>query len=322
MLFCYAQIFITDHLGSVRTVISANGTILQQNEYLPYGELLNNSYTDLSNNDYLYTGKEQQRSFDINLYDSQARFQSLTGTFLSIDPMAEKYYNTTPYAYCANNPVNFVDPEGKFPWGILPIQRKIIRYASQNATFKTIAYAIFHPSIAVRVGWYKEGSHFISTTAGDFAINLTNAMGSKIDENGDTRNALRHVIWQGIITSEFGKKQARLIGLAHEGRTDYDLSARQSYSDKNDADTVADLKNNLIGQELGSRDYISTQDLVYTVLEYSKNNGLWEVEQTNEGYMVVQKKITDEQWNKALEELQKLNKYGNENYNYYPFLFM
>ena len=29
--------------------------------------------------------------------------------------MAEKYYNLSPYAYCANNPVNFVDPDGEFP---------------------------------------------------------------------------------------------------------------------------------------------------------------------------------------------------------------
>ena len=29
--------------------------------------------------------------------------------------MAEKYYNISPYAYCANNPVNFVDPDGRRP---------------------------------------------------------------------------------------------------------------------------------------------------------------------------------------------------------------
>ena len=29
-----------------------------------------------------------------------------------MDPLAEKYYSTSPYAWCGNNPVRFVDPEG------------------------------------------------------------------------------------------------------------------------------------------------------------------------------------------------------------------
>ncbi len=35
--------------------------------------------------------------------------------FTGIDPMAEKYYGISPYAYCAGNPVNYVDPDGRVP---------------------------------------------------------------------------------------------------------------------------------------------------------------------------------------------------------------
>ena len=49
-----------------------------------------------------------------SLLDFGARFYDpAAAIFLQQDPLAEKYYNISPYAYCANNPVNFVDPDGK-----------------------------------------------------------------------------------------------------------------------------------------------------------------------------------------------------------------
>lgn len=33
--------------------------------------------------------------------------------FLTMDPLAEKYYSISPYAYCANNPIKYIDPDGR-----------------------------------------------------------------------------------------------------------------------------------------------------------------------------------------------------------------
>lgn len=55
----------------------------------------------------------------LNLYDYGARlYDPLVGQFTSIDPLCEKYYSVSPYAYCAGNPVNRVDVDGKSTWVI------------------------------------------------------------------------------------------------------------------------------------------------------------------------------------------------------------
>ena len=49
----------------------------------------------------------------LNLYDYGARlYDPLVGQFTSIDPLCEKYYSVSPYAYCAGNPVNRIDVDG------------------------------------------------------------------------------------------------------------------------------------------------------------------------------------------------------------------
>ena len=38
----------------------------------------------------------------------------MTTRFLTIDPMAEKYFQMSPYSYCANNPIRYIDPTGMY----------------------------------------------------------------------------------------------------------------------------------------------------------------------------------------------------------------
>ena len=92
-----------------------SGSVVEQFDYLPYGEMCQNSTYPVAvheKTDYLYTGKELQQFFGIDWYDSFARFQTTSGVFTSPDPLAEKYYSLSPYAYCARDPVNRIDPNG------------------------------------------------------------------------------------------------------------------------------------------------------------------------------------------------------------------
>ena len=111
---------LADHLGSVRTVFTLGGGSVQtvaQNDYYPFGlrhagdELAHGSAAD---NRYLFNGKEDQVLGRLGLLDFGARmYDPLTTRWFNLDPLAEKYYGISPYAFCINNPVKFVDPDGR-----------------------------------------------------------------------------------------------------------------------------------------------------------------------------------------------------------------
>ena len=50
----------------------------------------------------------------LDLYDFHARqYDPVLGRFITSDPLCEKYDHISPYAYCANNPINAIDPNGE-----------------------------------------------------------------------------------------------------------------------------------------------------------------------------------------------------------------
>lgn len=62
------------------------------------------------------TGKEWDIQNGLYWLDFGARlYDPVLGSFTTLDPLTEKYYHLSPYAYCANNPMNYVDPDGRSP---------------------------------------------------------------------------------------------------------------------------------------------------------------------------------------------------------------
>lgn len=87
-------------------VLNEGGRMIQNNLYYPFGMLLGEPETagaghisdDEGMQPYRYGSKELDLIHGINLYDYHARqYDSVLGRFISMDPMAEKYYNISPY---------------------------------------------------------------------------------------------------------------------------------------------------------------------------------------------------------------------------------
>ena len=109
------MLYASDHLGSVRSVVNGlTGETVETNDYYPFGGKWNDGSSSDPTNRYRYNGKEEQLLFSTPYSDYGARqYSSASARWLTLDPLANKYYGISPYAFCANNPVNYLDLDGK-----------------------------------------------------------------------------------------------------------------------------------------------------------------------------------------------------------------
>ena len=113
------QIHVVDHLGSVRAIVDKSGNIVERDSYYPYGERWNDGSVEQADNRYRYNGKESQSDFGLPHLDYGARlYDPATGRWVTQDPLSEKYYGISPYAFCAGNPMKYVDMDGMDIWEI------------------------------------------------------------------------------------------------------------------------------------------------------------------------------------------------------------
>ena len=123
--FDYSAI-ITDYRGSTRVIMTFDSTlttsnIVQANSYYPSGALVTDVQTSVQLSStsgdvqtHKFLGKELDRMYGLDWYDLGARrYDAAAETFWAMDPLCEKYYHISPYAYCAGDPVNMIDPDGK-----------------------------------------------------------------------------------------------------------------------------------------------------------------------------------------------------------------
>src|SRR5690606_1834291 len=139
----------------------------------------------VANRGYMYKfgGMELQSEFNLEMYDFGARnYDPAIGRWMNIDPLAEhpKQIGFSPYVYAANNPIFFIDPDGR-------LFDVVIKGNESTAAFNDLQSSVSSElSLSMdsdgKVGYTQKGSGTLS----DNAQALVNA----IDDNSITVNVL------------------------------------------------------------------------------------------------------------------------------------
>ncbi len=152
---------LKDHLGNTRLTfdkdpLTSAARVIQEDHYYPFGMRLPGlSYDYASGNRHLFQGKELDPVS--GLYDFHARnYDPVLGRFYEVDPAGQF---ASPFNGMGNNPVNMVDPSGKFALSLLS---KIV--AGDINNWKDVGRAVLVGSIT---------EPFIATNVVSDAMNTT-----------------------------------------------------------------------------------------------------------------------------------------------------
>lgn len=100
-----------DHLGSATWITNSQGAAVEFLHYMPLGEMWYNQQGSAYNERFKFTGKERDVETGYDYFGARY-YASAVPSWLSVDPLSDKYPSISPYAYCAWNPVMCVDPDG------------------------------------------------------------------------------------------------------------------------------------------------------------------------------------------------------------------
>lgn len=101
--------FVKDHLGSNRVVVTDKGLVEQVNHYYPFGGLMAES-TSQEAQHYKFNGKEYEPIHGLNWHAYGARnYDAAIGRWFCVDGLAGQNASVSPYSYCYDNPIKYVD---------------------------------------------------------------------------------------------------------------------------------------------------------------------------------------------------------------------
>lgn len=185
-----------DYRGDTVAETDATGKVVSSSQYYPYGAL---RYSTGDIDPYGYTGKETDKSTGL-VYFGKRYAEPVTGQWTSPDPMfsvaGDSVFDNpaeavNPYAFSKNNPVSYVDSDGRIANFIIGgivggitsmISEAMIQKASGNKLLskKTIGKILFKGALGFGLGLLTSGASAIVTMgASNFLGGLAEAIARK-----------------------------------------------------------------------------------------------------------------------------------------------
>ncbi|MDX2304509.1 MAG: RHS repeat-associated core domain-containing protein [Microscillaceae bacterium] len=215
---------------------STEAMIVQENHYYPFGlNIVSLEKNGEPNHKFQYNGKEKQEEFGLNWYDYEARAMDIQlGRFHQIDPHAVTYDVISPYCYVANNPIKYIDPDGRDIYLNGDI-KNVVRFLLELSTVSGHNFS-YDPKDG-KVGLYKSGDK--KDKKKEYVSTLTPA-----DESSPELNSLVYDLIEG------DKKDKQVaFNLIGQGEKFQGLSSDETFFDSYDTGVfdvqdLIDLKDN------------------------------------------------------------------------------
>ncbi|MBL7880160.1 MAG: RHS repeat-associated core domain-containing protein, partial [Chryseobacterium gambrini] len=268
-----------NHLVNVRISykkgINGLAEITDQNDYYPFGMNIPREEKAIfgknSLYNYKYNGKELQES---GQYDYGARFYMADiGRWGVVDPLAEKMIRWSPYSYAFDNPIRFIDPDGRQPWeGPGGPKKMTITYAQQSQNIRKVVYQTSVSTLGqngkktvneTNITTYLTSEGAVGNTyinkktvvLTPYESSYTDAMGNKATSTEYTsqvkNNTTRLATNNEIEKADGGHYKAKVDDIAGKVNGDADFiknEAREQFhgqSDYDNADDIASAFNNI-----------------------------------------------------------------------------
>src|SRR5690554_5031335 len=239
-----------DHLGSSSYITNLDGEINQHLEYLPFGELLVEEHLNSHNSPFKFNAKELDAETG-NYYYGARYYDPKWSIWLSVDAEFAKFPSWSPYNYTLNNPINFIDPDGRVAINVNgdPPYKK---WNKLNRQEKNII--LWHPQ------FYKAKT--IEKNAGGAFEMTKTTFGHQ--GKGDKSDAFRHAYWMALNTQEAGEEFSQKWGDAHEYSTPVNEVSTDLYMD---------IHNNDVGIEIGKNNPDASPEEIRNIILDRIDNG-------------------------------------------------